>query len=1124
MFKFITIENDIDRIIKRPNIFIGFHKYITRKNTWIIKSKNNKLKMINKDIIVNDGLERIFMEPLYNIIDNYINSLKGKVSCKEIRIDITDDCKITMMNDGPTIPIEKNEKGKYIPEQAFGVAYTSTNYDDDTERTTSGQNGLGVKLTNIFSKYFKVETYNKKKKILYTQEWSNNMRDRKEPVLVKEKQEKGYTKVEFLPDFKYFNSNKGLTEDLKIDEKMLFNEDMKGLLHKYIITASFITGLDTYYNGELIKIKKFKDYAKLFQKKSENILSLKSDDSEVIIIENDGYNHCSFVNGCETYHGGIHVDDWTEAICRPIVDKINGKKVKEGNKITIRDVKNYLMIFVNSKVDKPAFDSQSKTKLKGPKVQTKFETKDLNKMMKWEFVNDINNLLKSKSLANLKKLEKKKGDNEKIPKYTKANNLKKDPEHCILIICEGLSAKSSVLAGFQVGLKNYKYRDGIIKDVDMDYLGVFPVQGKICNVRNAKNATILKNKEIKGLIKSTGLKIGADYSDPKIAKTLSYGEILIMTDADLDGVHITSLTLNMFDVLTPSLSKLGYIKEMISPIICIENKGNNLFFYDKKSGEEALLDPKYKNANVRYLKGLGSSDNSNIVEYFGKKIVEYKHDKNASHNLDLFFNKKETKSRKEIMTKFIESDVKSESMCNKEDYSLKLIKTSDFLNNRLVEYSVHSLTRAIPSIKDGLKDVQRIALYCAFKKKLTENKSMGVPTIGGFAIEQVKYHHGPQSIDGAVVGMCQTFVGSNNIPYFVCCGQAGSRLEGGKDAASARYLTIKMMALTKYIYNEEDFNIIPFNYDENQQTEYKYFLQVIPMVLVNGCSGIATGWSTDIPCYNPLDIIHNIKVFLKKEEKMIDMIPWYNNFTGKIKLEDNKVKTYGKLELIKTLKNETSKYKVTELPIGLWTQDFLDKLEELESEKKIIEIKNRSNVIDGTINIDFMTSKDFNPTKKNLGLITNISTTNMVLFDTKDRIKKYAKVQDILLEFCEFRSAQYLLRKNYQLNNMKEILKYSNNKLRFINSIITKVLIIEKKSNKDIIKELEENKYDKKSDSFNYLLHMHMSSVSIENYEKLKNEVEKLQLDIKQLEDKSHIDIWNEELDLFKTNYLKWKQ
>ena len=285
----------------------------------------------------------------------------------------------------------------------------------------------------------------------------------------------------------------------------------------------------------------------------------------------------------------------------------------------------------------------------------------------------------------------------------------------------------------------------------------------------------------------------------------------------------------------------------------------------------------------------------------------------------MVFNKKRANDRKNWLSTYNRNNYLDTSKSN--------ITYNDFINNDLIHFSKYDNDRSIPNISDGLKISLRKILYSAFKKNLkTEIK---VAQFSGYVSEHSGYHHGESSLNGAIVNMAQKFVGSNNINLFEPKGQFGTRLQGGKDSASERYIFTNLNPLTRLIYPELDDNILDYINDDGDYVEPIYYVPIIPMILINGTKGIGTGFSTDIMSYNPIKIIDYLEGMLKKvdesELKTINIEPYYNGFKGTIKPLDEENKKYlikGIYEIV-----DTDKIRITELPIGTWTQDYKEFLE-----------------------------------------------------------------------------------------------------------------------------------------------------------------------------------------------------
>lgn len=423
----------ISHILKRPDMYVGSLKPQKETNEWIadLDLSNAKFTKID-EIKISPALIRIFVEAVSNAVDNVWRSKEANIPCTKIKITIDEETGETKVwNDGLSIPIEIDEEtGIYNPELIFGHLLTSSNYDDDEERLTSGRNGLGIKLTNVFSKNFKIKVFDSSISKSYTKEWTNNMKDSKPHIIENPSEKTSYTEVYWVPDFARFNCTGYTTSILSV-------------MYKYVYDAAMLTKVPVYLNGIKIPVKSLIDYAKCFDGVNpKEMISLQSKNCEVIIVSNfkGQFEHIAFTNGVFNKDGGVHVDAWSEAVFRPIVNKFNKPKKPQ---ITIKDVKQFFQIFVSTTLVNPEFSNQSKTKLTSPNVNVAVNTKNINAIMKWEVIENITDIIKGKELLSLKKTEKKTKIFKKIPGFDPANNaggkLSKD---CILILCEGLSAKT----------------------------------------------------------------------------------------------------------------------------------------------------------------------------------------------------------------------------------------------------------------------------------------------------------------------------------------------------------------------------------------------------------------------------------------------------------------------------------------------------------------------------------------------------------------------------------------------------------------------------------------------------------------------------------------------------------
>lgn len=1116
-------KDPIEHILLRPDMYVGSTR-LRAITEFVAEKIQDEWRIYQKEISTSPAILRIFVEALSNAIDNVERSRKTKTPCTMIKVTLNPVTgETSIWNDGDVVPIEKDaEQDCYNHSMIFGQLLTGSNYDDEEERVVSGRNGLGIKLTNVFSTKFTVKGCDPKAKKTLSQTWSRNMRDTTGPEIGKETCKTGYTEVTWTPDFEHFGLKKGYTEDII------------RLYSRYIIDAAMLSKIEVYLNDKLIPIRTLTQYSALYDTPTDESLLIKTKDAEVLITPAKEYQSVSFVNGVYTRLGGQHVDSWAEALFRPIVDKFNGKNAKSKTpKINITDVRQFFRLFVVSTVVRPEFDGQDKNKLESPAVEATVKKTHIAEMAKWSVMDNIEDIIRAKEMVVLKKAEKV-SKKTKIEGYDRANKSgSKDSINCTLFITEGLSAKTYVVAGIEEGLYGKSGRD---------WNGILPVRGKLLNVRDKPAATIAANKVICSLIHALELKLGVDYQDESNFKKLTYGRVSIVADADTDGLHIEGLILNFFHSLYPTLLQRDqpFIVSMKTPIARVIKKTGDLLFYDERRFHTFLGEQSSK-LNVKYYKGLGTTKAEDVPDTFGLKMVEFANDDQSFTSMQKAFHKKYADARKIWLEEY-----------NPEAYSFSLddqgkttsMSITNFINGELIKFSHADCARSIPNGIDGLKESQRKILYSVKKRNLRySGKSLKVAQLAGYTAEHSDYHHGENNLLETIIGMAQEFPGSNNIPLLYRDGMFGTRLESnGSDSANGRYIFTKMDALTELIFREEDEAILSHVRDDNGNfIEPEFYVPILPMMLINGCSaGIGTGFSCKVPCYNPLDMVEAIKIWLENDGEVLvsdpddptnivsmfpEFTPWYRGFIGEIeKNGENRFISYGIVE-----EGKKGTIEVKELPVCMWTSNFAEFCEDLKADKKLKSVSNYSS----TKSVHFVLTEgdDFHCDLDSLKLHSYLYTSNMVMFNEKLQIKKHDTVDSILDNFCIVRFEYYEKRKRHQIDTLEKEIRYLGNKERFVSEVVSKTISIMNEHENDIVEVLTARGFDqdpKKTEGegggYDYLLRMQVRTFTADKIKQLNNDIASLKEKLEGLMVKSEKDIWIEELDQFENAYKKWLQ
>jgi DNA topoisomerase-2 len=669
------------------------------------------------------------------------------------------------------------------------------------------------------------------------------------------------------------------------------------------------------------------------------------------------------------------------------------------------------------------------------------------------------------------------------------------------------------------------------------------MKGKILNVRGEQTKKISENKEIAEIKKILGLETGRVYkSIEDVGKSLRYGKVLFMTDQDMDGSHIKGLGINLFQSEWPSLTQIpGFIGFMNTPILKARKGNQELVFYNEgeyETWKNSLSEHEIKSWNIKYYKGLGTSTGKEFREYFEKKKTvgfEYK-GKNSDDTIDMVFNKKRADDRKEWLGEY-----DRESFLDTND---KMVSYEEFINKELIHFSKYDCDRSIPNLMDGLKISLRKILYSAFKKNLTTE--IKVAQFSGYVSEHSGYHHGEASLNAAIVGMAQNYVGSNNINLLMPNGQFGTRLQGGKDSASERYIFTQLNKITRILFPDADDKILSYLNDDGLLVEPIYYAPIIPMVLVNGSKGIGTGFSTDIMCYNPSQIIQYIKNKLTSTTSEIgvtEFTPYYEGFKGTIQKisEEGKYLFKGKYE-----KLGSDKIRVTELPVGYWTDDFKEYLETLtetvdKTGKKINPVVKEYDDMSKDTTVDFIVTlhkgklaeleavqleNGCNGLEKQFKLFTTNNSSNMHLFDAHDKLKKYEKVQEIIDDYFVTRIELYQKRKEYLIGALTQDLMLLSNKSRYITELLEGSIDLRRKKKEEVIQMLKDKKYNtiNEDEDYKYLVKLPMDSVTEENVARLNNEHADKVAELEYVKTTTTSQMWLKELDVLEKEYNKYRE
>jgi DNA topoisomerase-2 len=1121
-------KTDKQHVLDNPDTYVGSVETL-REVMWIFDEASGRI--VHQDMDLVPALYKLFDEAIVNCRDHVIRMIHSPMIEKQlvtyIQVTVESDGRITMTNDGNGVDVAKHpETQLWIPEMIFAHLRTSTNYDKTEKKIVGGKNGFGVKLVFVWSTYGRIETVDATRGLRYVQEFHNNLDVLGAPVITKvAKTTKPLTRVTFLPDYARLGIT--LTPGLiALFKKRVY--DICALTDQTVkkVKVSFRGPGDADFVP--VPVKSFQHYVDLYVgAKDETKRVYEQTDPRweyaVALSTTGEFMHVSFVNGICTFKGGKHVEYIMSQITRKLSDYIEKKKKI---KVSPTSIKEQLILFLRCDIENPTFDSQTKESMSTPSnrfgslctVSDAF----VEKVAKMGVMDVACSLSEAKDNRLAKKTDGVKTKNIRgIANLIDANwsGTKDHSKDCVLILCEGLSALSGIVSG--------------LSSEDRNTVGIYPLKGKLLNVRGENVKKVSENKEIADIKKVLGLEAGRDYkSIEEVHQSLRYGKVLIMTDQDLDGSHIKGLVINLFHSEWPSLLKLtGFLSFMNTPILRAKKANQTLLFYNDGEYEAWKQTQPGSGWTIKYFKGLGTSTSVEFKEYMReRKTVKLLHEGPGSDDaIDGVFNKKRADDRKTWLERYDKT-----AFLNTSD---AVVSYDSFMNKELRHFSIYDCERSIPNMVDGLKISLRKIIFCAFKRKLTTE--IKVAQFSGYVSEHSAYHHGEASLNGAIVNMAQTFVGSNNVNLLEPNGQFGTRLQGGDDSASERYIFTLLNPLTRRLFPEADDAVLTYLDDDGTLVEPEYYVPILPFVLLNGVSGIGTGFSCSIPAVSPKQIVRYLRrklTVVEPPEWTEDFVPYYEGFTGSV---TPSVGGDGKKFLIQGKYTTVSedKIRITELPVGTWTMPYITFLEGLmdgtvdakTGKKNLPVIKDFTSmctelVVDITVvfpkgKLAELEADGGSGVVKLLKLSTTVSTTNMHLFDQDRRLHKYESVPEIIDAFFPVRMATYAKRKEAMVQELRHRLVKLSNRAKFITATLAGTVDLRKKTADDVERLLTLMDFDKMDGDYKYLVKMAMDSVTSENVERILKEREEADQNLHALLATSLESMWTRELDAFEQEY-----
>lgn len=1087
----IKTLSDIDHVLCRPAMYVG-DTHVRNTSKLILDHG----VIVEKDIITNSALERIFLEIVYNAADNVERSMKNHVDPGKIVVVVKNDT-VMVRNEGNPFPIGEEIDGMYDPERALGLLKSGSNFDD-TGRKVSGMNGVGASLTNIFSTVFDVDVYNNiEKKRLHLQ-WRSNMRKlvKKE---ISDYEGPSYTKITYIADFSRFYDDDVEFECAGI---RYYSDDMIRSMAKHCMDVSLTTGVPVEFNGHIFDITDIRTYASYIwpEISSMNTISLEHEDTKCLLIDTLTGRSISFVNGIYVQRGGVHVDAWQRAVTKPILPAL--KKLGLTARSAYKHVFKSISMIIVSRYSNIEFSEQVKDRLISP-VPT-VPHLDTSGLVRWEGIIAMAKRIKAiaSTLANVSS----KNDGKKA-KMLSMKGLKDahlaggaESHRCTLFLCEGSSASNFVA-----------------KAIDGQTQGSLSLGGKVLNVSKADKDSYESNDIIRLLNRALGLKENTDYSGSEFSK-LRYGKVTCLFDADVDGQHIIGLIYNFLRSRYPSLLERNFINVMQTPLIRVTaNNKKYQFFSSNDYREWCERNPSVKH-KANYYKGLSSSNDEEVKEAFqSRRIVEYKWDEHAEDNTAMAFDDGNSDARKKWVLSWDPHKGISSMAAEYTNDSF-----SHFIYHELCEFSHYNVQRSIPSLIDGLKRSQRQILAVVMKMK----SPLKISQLKGRVSDLMNYRHGEDSLYHAIVCMGDYYIGSNNIPLINAIGQYHSR-QGGKPG-SDRYIKAEPSKVLPFIFRSEDSIILEHRIEDGDEVEPYNYYPIIPIFAVNGSTGIGSGFSVSIPPHSPVDIMRYIAWWLKRhtgEDSITpppELKPYYFGYRGKMYKKDEGWYSEGAYSEVPS-RLKIKDIRITELPITLTINSYLKKLDGIisKSDRKM-EYKDsaksydyrykgvlRTEVVPDIIVSGFIPVTD-EPLRE-LGLIEKIPINSIVLLDENSIPRVYSDdLYASLSDYCLHRYDAYSKRMRCLISMWRDKIAVLEKKKQYMRDVIDGVIVFRDnnrpKKKQVLIQEILDRGY---KESF---LKISALSLTEEGIESIDEEIRVFQSKIDKYEKSTPSSLWREEL------------
>ncbi len=900
-------------------------------------------------------LSKIIDEIIVNAVDHIVRTLDGPARAKNIWITINDDHfeQITIANDGPGVEIQihteasqKLGKPIYIPTLIFGTPNQGSNHTPDPSRIIGGINGLGSKITNAFSREFTVDTVSSGKRFIQT--WRNNMQKTSKPK-ISDVRSPDRTIISFTPEYTLFSEQgvnigkSGIIVDRSAANPVDHNTLVSVVKTRAYLAAAYAgyTSSDcrVHFNGKHIPVAGIKDLANLMFPPSTPKFYAKLTPEKI-------YAHQKY-----TWEVMIVV---TPNITKGLTDLtiVNGMLVREGKHISClraqlrADTKawyadNYknlqlpkfdeafsscTFLLANCKIPGADWDSQRKEKLAAPGRFPHY-------VFPGKFVGKLAPAIKEYILANVKAYTPPKSKPIDMTKYIPAAQAGRTESNlCSLILVEGDSVKNHIVGP-------------VAEYLHMDHYGIIDTGGVPMNSR--KHATFetingsrivcpdkkfIENKFLCKIYKVLGLNYNLDYSRDADMNTLNYGRgIIACVDQDEDGKgNILALVAGYIEQFWPTLIRRGWLRWLQTPIIRVYPRNPSLLveeFYtveDFETWHKQNISRTSSYHDPKYYKGVASHSDreiKNIFMGFSRKLVTLIYDSEAARNFHIFLGPDPATRKVELASPIVPLTPQEIILMDQD----KHLRVSSYMRRDVKSYQLDNLDRKLPNVVDGMNQVGRKILEGLIKYFAGSRPEAKVSTLAGDITTRTAYQHGEASLFDAIRNKGFIGCGGKQLPIIEIHSNFGTRIEGGADAGSPRYIYCKLNTrLVSALYPDIDYADLPICYEEGTRIEPRYFAPIIPVYLMESMKIPAHGWKNETWAMSYHSVFRAVKALMLGHEvspgfHLYTYAGTPHAWTGQIGVYAGKTCTYGRY----MLDRESNTLSIVELPLRKWTGKYL---------------------------------------------------------------------------------------------------------------------------------------------------------------------------------------------------------